>query len=307
MTEPSAATTHVSDVLGDRPVDRSRLTRASGIRSIQVGELRITYVPDGAVQLKPRGWLPTATDEEWAAHQDYVDDSGYLVASIGGLLVEHGERAILIDAGYGPRASPADRDHPLIGAIHGGALLDNLAQIGREPDEIEAVAFTHLHPDHTGWAWQPAPADQRTAFTKADLLIAESEWSHHHDAAHFGVTDEAMAALIPRVRTIIHDQEIFPGVRVFLTPGHTPGHTAYTINSGGKKLIAFGDAFHSPIQIDHPDWVAAPDTDRAQAIRSRRQLLAELQDPDTIGFGVHFADVVFGQVRGYGPAWRPEP
>jgi DNA-binding CsgD family transcriptional regulator len=53
--------------------------------------------------------------------------------------------------------------------------------------------------------------------------------------------------------------------------------------------------------------VAAPDTDRAQAVRSRRQLLAELQDPDTIGFGVHFADVVFGQVRGYGPAWRPEP
>jgi hypothetical protein len=33
----------------------------------------------------------------------------------------------------------------------------------------------------------------------------------------------------------------------------------------------------------------------------------ELEEPDTIGFGIHFADVVFGQVRrdGDGPAWRP--
>ncbi|CAM5255314.1 hypothetical protein SGRIM128S_01908 [Streptomyces griseomycini] len=33
----------------------------------------------------------------------------------------------------------------------------------------------------------------------------------------------------------------------------------------------------------------------------------KLEEPDTIGFGIHFADVVFGQVRrdGHGPAWRP--
>src|SRR5207249_1102386 len=121
-----------------------RLRRPAGIRSLQLGDTRVSYVPDGAVQGKPRSWLPDTTDETWAAHPEYLDSSGHLVASIGGLLVEHGDRALLIDAGFGPQALPAEAGGPN-GAIWGGALLDGLAELGRRPEEIDAVAFTHLH------------------------------------------------------------------------------------------------------------------------------------------------------------------
>jgi len=123
----------------------------------------VTYVPDGAVQLAPRAWLPASTEQTWTEHPEYLDDSGNLVASIGGLLVEHGDRALLVDAGFGPRSAPAEPGNPH-GAIYGGALLDNLAELGRRPDEIEAVAITHLHLDHVGWAAHPARAatDQRS-------------------------------------------------------------------------------------------------------------------------------------------------
>jgi glyoxylase-like metal-dependent hydrolase (beta-lactamase superfamily II) len=91
------------------------------------------------------------------------------------------------------------------------------------------------------------------------------------------------------------------------TPGHTPGHTAYVIGSGDLRLIAFGDAMHSPIQVDHPEWSAAPDHDPKQAEDSRRRLIAEMSEPHTIGFGGHFADVIFGRVDPHaeGPAWQP--
>jgi glyoxylase-like metal-dependent hydrolase (beta-lactamase superfamily II) len=37
------------------------------------------------------------------------------------------------------------------------------------------------------------------------------------------------------------DEEIFPGVRTVVTPGHSPGHTSYVITSStGKRLIALG-------------------------------------------------------------------
>lgn len=64
---------------------------------------------------------------------------------------------------------------------------------------------------------------------------------------------------------------------------------------------------HSPIQIDHPDWSSGFDHDPALTADHRRRLVAELAEPGTIGFGVHFADVVFGHVQqgGDGPAWRP--
>lgn len=283
-----------------------RLRRPAGIRSVQLGDTRVSFVPDGAVQGKPRAWLPDSTDEVWAAHPEYLDTSGHLVASIGGLLVEHGDRALLIDAGFGPQSLPAEPESPN-GLIYGGALLDSLAELGRKPEQIEAVAFTHLHIDHVGWAWHRMPSGDRPVFADAEFLVTEPEWVQRDLLEAGGTTKEIVAALAPHVRAVRDGQEIFPGVRVQVTGGHTTGHAQYVIKGGGARLIAFGDALHSPIQVDHPEWSCVYDHDRAKSADHRRRLVAELEQPDTIGFGVHFADVVFGQVRrdGDGPAWRP--
>jgi hypothetical protein len=74
------------------------------------------------------------------------------------------------------------------------------------------------------------------------------------------------------------------------------------ITGGDRRLIAFGDALHSPIQIRHPEWSAVADHDTGQSEPVRRMLVAELAEPGTIGFGIHFADVQFGQVVDGG--WR---
>ncbi|MFD5891673.1 MBL fold metallo-hydrolase [Streptomyces sp. NPDC060334] len=284
--------------------DGIRLRRAAEIRSIRLGDTKVSYVPDGDVRLRPRPLLQATTDEVWDAHPEYLDSTGHLVGSVGGLLVEHGDRALLIDTGFGPQTLEAP-DGPL-GTIHGGALPHSLAELGRRPEDIEAVAFTHLHSDHIGWACHPAPGSDQPVFTHAEYLISEQEWARRDLLEAQGMTEQ-VAALAPRVRTITDGQEIFPGVHVRITPGHTVGHAEYVITGGGRRLIAFGDAVHSPIQIDHPEWSSAFDHDPALTADHRRRLVAELAEPDTIGFGVHFADVVFGHVRpsGNGPAWRP--
>ncbi|MFG2298959.1 MBL fold metallo-hydrolase [Streptomyces sp. NPDC048603] len=293
--------------MADLTVERDeRLRRPSGIRSIRLGELKVSYVPDGDVRLRPLRLLPDTTDEVWAAHPEYLDATGHLVGSVGGLLVEHGDRALLIDAGFGPQTYRAP-DGPL-GVIHGGGLLRGLAELGRTPEGVEAVAFTHLHADHLGWACLPAPGGDRPAFAHADYLISEPEWAARDLLEAQGMAEQ-VAALAPRVRTVADGQEVFPGVRVRITPGHTVGHAEYVISGGGRRLIAFGDAVHSPIQIDHPDWSSGFDHDLTETAGHRRRLVAELAEPGTIGFGVHFADVVFGHVRqggdGDGPAWQP--
>ncbi|WP_369639079.1 MBL fold metallo-hydrolase [Nocardia sp. JMUB6875] len=260
--------------------------------------MRVSYVPDGAVQGKPLRWLPDTTDAIWAEHPQYLDASGHLVASIGSLLVEHGDRKLLIDAGFGPQSLPAESGGTN-GAIYGGALLDSLEQLGCRPEQIEAVAFTHLHPDHVGWVLPAAHGNDRPPFVNANYLVAEAEWQ---------ARDTAIAtALAGRVHTVVDGQEIFPGVRVRITAGHTLGHAEFIITAGGQRLIAFGDALHSPIQVDHPEWSCVYDHDPVHSAEHRRHLIAELERPDTIGFGVHFADVVFGRVRrdGGGPSWRP--
>lgn len=254
-------------------------TRPAGIRTIELGELKVSYVPDGVVQLPGLSWLPATTEEFWADRSEYLDEGGNLVASIGGLLVEHAERALLIDAGVGPVSIPAEPGNPH-GAIRGGDLLDNLAKLGRGPDEIEAVALTHLHLDHTGWLLHdPRP------FRGAEVFMTAPEWAA-----------DGNPELAAQVRTVAEGEEIFPGVRVGLALGHTPGHTAYVLSSGGRRLIAFGDALHSPVQVAHPELSAVSDHDPAEAVASRRRLIGELAAPDVLGFGIHFADVQFGRV-----------
>ncbi|MBF6510961.1 MBL fold metallo-hydrolase [Nocardia farcinica] len=278
-----------------------RWSAVAGARSIELGDLRISYVPDGAVGLKPRGWFPETSADDWRDRAHHLDGAGQLVASIGGLLVERGPRAMLIDAGFGPVSRPDDPGNPAVGATRGGDLLDNLAALGRAPGEVEAVAITHLHTDHIGWA-------HRGAFPAARILLAEPEWESREEHAP-DVTDEMLTALGAQVETVHDGQEVFPGVRVRYTSGHTPGHASYVITSGDQRLIVIGDALHSAVQIADPTWPVWADVDRAEAIRTRQDLVRELQEPSTIGFAVHFADVQFGRaITDSGtPRWQPLP
>jgi glyoxylase-like metal-dependent hydrolase (beta-lactamase superfamily II) len=281
-----------------------RLRRPSGIRSLTLGDTKLTFVPDGVALINARMLLPEPTEQDWARHAEYLDDDGSFVASVGALLVERDGRALLIDAGLGPiTVGPPINPY---GTMSGGTLLDHLAALGRNPADIDAVALTHLHHDHVGWAWHPAPESHRPPFTSADYLIAEPEWAQRHFAEAQGLGD-MLKVMQPRMRTVAEGEEVFPGVRVLFAPGHSAGHAAYVIHAGGRRVIAFGDVFHSPLQITHPLWESTFDHDRAQAARLRLKLVAELYEPDTIGYGNHLADMVFGRVtfdNGM-PTWQP--
>jgi len=277
--------------------DRSRLTSAPRLRSLHLGELKITFVPDGLALCKPRGWLPAATDADWEANRDHLDADGFLPAAIGALLVERGDRAMLIDTGFGPESYPDDPTNPVLGIIYGGELLDGLRRLGREPRQIEAVALTHLHLDHGGWAWSTEPGTDAPPFGHATHFVPAPEWERRDLAAKVGATAERLATFAPRVRTVEDGEEIFPGVQVSFAAGHTVGHTMYTITGGGRRVIAFGDVMHAPVQVTHPAWGCGIDHDPAEAEEHRRRLVEELSRPDTIGFGCHFADVVFGRAE----------
>ncbi|PZG05669.1 MBL fold metallo-hydrolase [Nonomuraea aridisoli] len=282
-----------------------RLHRTSPIRSLRLGDATVTYVPDGEVRLKPYGWLPQSTELDWRDGAGYLADDGNLVASVGVLLVEHHGRTLMIDAGLGPVFRPDDPGNLMIGLVRGGELLDHLAELGRRPADVEAVAITHLHFDHVGWAVHPVPGGG-AAFPEAAYLVSAPEWEHRRLSTIESHRVE-LDVMAPRVRTFGDGEEIFPGVRAMLTPGHTAGTTTYVIASGGLRLVVSGDVMHSPAQIRHPDWTTSADVDPVQAAASRRRVLEELLRADTLGCGGHFADVIFGRLTDTpaGLSWQP--
>ncbi len=267
-----------------------------------------TYVVDGVLQMRASAFFPGIPADFWSARPDLFTSDGRLPMSAGGLLVERDGMTLLIDAGVGTTTTDF-----AMADIYCGAMIDVLGAIGKRPEDIDVLAFTHLHFDHAGWAF----ANGDRTFPNARYVLAAKEWapydrpSDRRDATTPWHVIEKMASSDTELELVNDGAEIAPGVHAVLTPGHSPGHTSYVITSqSGRRLVAFGDAFHAPAQLAHPEWLSIADTDAAGVTSARRRLLAELAEPQTMGFGFHFGDQAFGRTT-TGAAgqinWDPVP
>jgi glyoxylase-like metal-dependent hydrolase (beta-lactamase superfamily II) len=70
-----------------------------------------------------------------------------------------------------------------------------------------------------------------------------------------------------------YGRELLPGIRALNAAGHTPGHTAFLLESRGERLLCLGDSFYDPLQLSHPGWSTPWDHDPRAAARSRRRFL----------------------------------
>jgi glyoxylase-like metal-dependent hydrolase (beta-lactamase superfamily II) len=277
--------------------------KAAPMSSIQVGDIRVTYLPDGEGAVSPTLTYPGSDADLWSAHSEYLTADGKWIASIGGFLIETGDRKILVDLGFGDLDVPVDM---LEGYFKGGRFLDSLKQAGLSPDQIDTVAFTHLHLDHVGWV----SSGGGLTFPNAKYLAGSGEWDFWQ-----GVTDETLASFGPhpeavqaplesRMEALEDGSSVAPGVTTLATPGHTPGHVSYVISSGTDRALIMGDVIHCPLQFDEGDLTVIFDIDPAMARRTRERIAAELEGSSTIAADGHFADAAFGRLLpGQGKRW----
>ncbi|WLQ08103.1 MBL fold metallo-hydrolase [Arthrobacter oryzae] len=261
------------------------------LRSVTVGEFTVTYLPDGYVQLEPDAWFSLLPGHRtYSGREKMIGDDGFLTGSIGSLLITGAGKSLLIDAGFGSRQLPAEQSHPALGAMHGGQLGSH----GVLPDRLDAVAFTHLHEDHTGWLNSVTGPGALLAATPKFAGVSEL-------SAHPGKTG-------PQWTAISDGTQIIPGVTALATPGHTRGHMSYLIESQTEQLLCFGDVMHSPVQVWQPELNSCFEADPQESLISRERVLNFLSESGAIGAGMHFGDVVFGRV-GAGPDgerhWEP--
>ncbi|GAA2911747.1 MBL fold hydrolase [Actinoplanes cyaneus] len=257
------------------------LQNQSSVRSLTLGQVRFTYVVDGAMAFPPAGFFPSVPPGEWTL--DLLDEHGMVPMSAGGLLVDIGERRLLIDAGLGPMRGEAGG-----GTVNCGSLLDTLSGLGHHPSAVDVLALTHLHPDHVGWAG---------AFGRH--AVAAAEWKASPEMAWLAAP------------SLLEDgDEVVPGVSAIVTPGHSPGHTSFLITAGAERLLCFGDAFHHPLQLNHLEWGSGPDWHGDSVPAARRRLIDEMLVPGTLAFAFHFGDQPFGRVSRAADgtiAWNPVP
>lgn len=176
--------------------------------------------------------------------------------------------------------------------------LERLQKAGLAPADIDYVCCTHLHGDHVGWNTRLENGRWVPTFSNASYLFADTEiayWEQLHaaepDNMYRQVWDDSVLPVLlsGQAQRVDSEAEILTGVRLRPAPGHTPGNVVIELNDGKARTIMAGDVIHHPAQIERPEWASMFDEDPDRARLTRRSLLEELVDTDTIMLPAHFA------------------
>ncbi|MDH7489326.1 MAG: N-acyl homoserine lactonase family protein [Anaerolineae bacterium] len=153
--------------------------------------------------------------------------------------VDTGEHKIMVDTGI-PDAERATRYHH---KTRKGDCLDSpdaLLKMGVNPDEIDICIFTHLHWDHVSCM-------KRFRNARYIVSAAELQWAYNPLPLYYRSYESPVLGIeAPFVgcnfEVVEGEATIVPGVKVFPTPGHTPGHQSVEVQTEAGTIVLVGDA-----------------------------------------------------------------
>jgi glyoxylase-like metal-dependent hydrolase (beta-lactamase superfamily II) len=277
-------------------------TQAPGWYRFMVGSVEVTALSDGTVDL-PVDKLLHGPANVVAADLKQHFQKVPLETSVNGWLVNTGDRLVLIDAGAGTLFGPTL-----------GKLVDQIRSAGYQPEQVDEILITHMHPDHVGglaangqrvFANATVHAHQRDADfwlsqARADAAPAEAK----------GYFQGAMASLSPyqkadKLKTFGKDGEVVPGITATAAHGHTEGHTIYALESQGQRIVFIGDLIHvASVQLASPGITIGFDTDEPAAAKTRAKVFADLAKNGSLVAVSHFSFPGVGHLVKAGKGWQ---
>ncbi|WP_192246622.1 MBL fold metallo-hydrolase [Mesorhizobium silamurunense] len=279
----------------------------AGARScyqVKVGDIAICAINDGFDHLAFTDIVSTDRDLCQQLHENEFRSVPPLL-TINCFLIQSQDRLALIDAGY---PTPTRTS---------GKLVEHLNSLGIRPADIDTILMTHMHADHSAGLLDAA---DRPTFPNATVFLHKDELAFWLDEEAFARASQVSQDEFRLVRRVVRaygeritqlDAEaghVFPGVRIIETPGHTPGHTAWLVESGSESLLVWGDIIHFPaIQFALPDACVVYDVDPNAAADARKKTLAFAAEQKLRVAGSHLDFPSFGHVVADGTGYRFVP
>ncbi|MDH5738241.1 MAG: MBL fold metallo-hydrolase [Gammaproteobacteria bacterium] len=269
----------------------------------QIGKVKVTRIIEMEVKGGTKFILPQATPEavlpiDWL-QPHFMDGRGNLIMSIHALVIDTGEKRIIVDTCIG---NDKERNIPNWNKLQ-LPFLEDLASAGYARESIDTVLCTHLHVDHVGWNTMLVDGKWVPTFPNARYLMGKTEfeyWDAEEDTGTYGsIMDDSVRPVVNAGLVDLVDtrHQICDEVYLEPTPGHTPGHVSVHIVSDGQEALITGDCIHHPCQIEKPEWSSSADYDQSQSKQTRDKLLEKYSDSNVLIIGTHFATPTAGYIK----------
>lgn len=207
------------------------------------------------------------------------------------LLVEDGNRLILIDNGIGDKQSEKFFGYYY---LNGDDSLDkSLNKLGFSKDDITDVVLSHLHFDHCGGSveWNDDKSGYRTAFKNATYWSNETHWQHALNSNPREKASFLKENILPiqesgQLRFVNNPNDVADFMSMRTVYGHTEAMMLPQINIKGQTLVFCADLIpslgHLPV-----NYVMAYDIKPLESMRDRQSFLDEAVDKNYILFFEH--------------------
>jgi glyoxylase-like metal-dependent hydrolase (beta-lactamase superfamily II) len=262
---------------------------------VRVGDVEIMMLSDGMLEFDLCNFFPTIPEGDWREHASHLTEEHKVRFNLGSYLIRADGRTILVDTGLGPRP----KDTP---DVPWGTLLRDFEANGVRAEEVDMVVMTHLHRDHVGWNLTDAGGRWVPTFPHARYWVSTKDWEACHQPdvqpARFPNAPTCVWPLadLGLVEFMQGEHSLTRTLTAMPTPGHTPGHMSILITSRGERALVLGDAAHSPVQIQEPDWVSRADMDPDLTRQTRRALIERLEREQILVAAGHFEAPGFGRI-----------
>lgn len=215
------------------------------------------------------------------------------------LLVEDGERLVLIDTGMGEKQSEKFFGYYYLNGIH--TLQKSLNDVGVDFKDITDVILTHLHFDHCGGAvkWNKMKDGYELTFPNAKHWVHRSHWEHAinpnpREKASFLTENMMPIQEYGDLHFIGNDLKITENISGILAQGHTESMFCPKINVNGDTLVFMADMIPSAGHI-RPNYVMGYDIRPLDTMREREAFLQEAVSKDYTLFFEHDLNLECGK------------
>jgi glyoxylase-like metal-dependent hydrolase (beta-lactamase superfamily II) len=224
-----------------------------------------------------------------------ADEFNMCTWAMRSLLIEDGNRLILVDTGIGNKQSDKFFSHYF---LHGTDSLDgNLQNLGFSKDDITDVFLTHLHFDHCGGSieWNESKSGYRPAFNNATFWSTENHWEwatkpNPREKASFlsenilPIQESGQLKFLQRQDNFTSN--CFQNMDVLFVDGHTDSMMIPHITYKGKTIVFMADLLPSVGHIPLP-YVMGYDTRPLITLSEKEIFLNRAADEEFILFFQH--------------------